>query len=138
MASVKGQDLEAVKTFLKSVNSLKFNELNEQKQLVSQSYKIRNFLRKDTYSFKDAEDLERVYESSFHIELQRGWLRLYLYKLLGEYDLDSKQSSAADLFDTITGVFVSGTDTCEPCRCDIVKFENGQIVRCALNSVYFT
>ena len=136
MASVKEQDLEAVKLFLKSVNSLKFNELNEQKQLVSQSYKIRSFLRKDTYSFKDAADLERVYQSCFHIELQQCWLRLYLYKLLGEYDLDSKESQAATLFDAMTGVFVSGTDACEPCRCDIVKFENGQIVRYALIFVY--
>lgn len=122
-------DLDLIKSILQSLNSLKINELNEHKQLVANSYRIRNFLRKDTYSFKDASGVEKVYNSSFHLELQKGWLRLYLYKMLGEYDLDSEQSTVADLFEAVTGIFVSGTDTCEPCRCDMVKFENGQIIR---------
>ena len=90
MTSVKEDDLENIRSFLNTVNSLLVKDLNEQTELVSKSYKMRSYLRKDTNTFKDAGDLERVYESCFHITLQRGWLRLYLYKFLGEYDLDLK------------------------------------------------
>ena len=123
---LSNQHIKKIKEVFNAINKQKCSTLKDNEVLLNKLDKIDKFIAKETY---DSEDkLEKGF-SIFKPGIFQAWERLYLFKLLNEYDLtNSSHSVETLLYEELTLCMVNGTDASESFRQDTLAYKNGKLI----------